>query len=128
MNRILIALLALGVMGAAVPAFAGDGSSGPSGSCAVCSKTTSDSWVVKTSSQLARGAANTGGCWLELVNQPMKEMKEGTRNPMIGVAKGVGHTCLRLVKGVGEIITAPLPNAKDGSQIATNCPMCMWSA
>jgi putative exosortase-associated protein (TIGR04073 family) len=127
MNRILIALLALGVTGAAVPAFAGDGSSGSSGDCAVCSKTTSDSWGVKTTSQLARGAANTGGCWLEMANQPMKEHRAGG-NLAIGVAKGFGHTCLRLVKGVGEIVTAPMPKAKDGSQIATDCPICMWSA
>ncbi|MDO8729808.1 MAG: hypothetical protein Q7J69_01275 [Candidatus Omnitrophota bacterium] len=128
MNRILIALLALGMVGTAVPAFAGTGESGSSGNCGICSKTTSDNWGTKTGSQLARGAANTGGCWMEMVNQPMKEMKTGTHNPVIGVAKGVGHTCLRLVKGVGEIITSPMPKAKDGSQIATDCPMCMWEA
>lgn len=133
MKRILVALLALGVVGASVPAFAGEGSStskptptASSANCPVCSRTTSDNWGVKTGSQFARGVANAGGCWLELAHQPMKEMREGTHNPLIGVAKGIGHTFIRLAKGAGEILTAPMPKAKDGSQIATDCPACMW--
>ena len=125
MNRILIAFLVLGMVATAVPAFAGDGSSASPSSCAICSRTTSNNWGTKTGSQLARGMANTGGCWMEMVNQPMKESKAGG-NWLVGIGKGVGHTFLRLVKGVGEIVTAPLPKAKDGSQIATDCPMCMW--
>ncbi len=97
------------------------------GNCPVCSNTTSDNHLVKTGSQLARGAANTGLCWTELVNQPMKEARAGG-NVLVGVGKGLGHTGLRAVKGVSEIITAPLPKAKDGSQIASDCPVCMWGA
>ncbi len=130
MRRTLMALLALCVAGLAVPAFAGTGGSSAapasSHSCAICNGTTSNNWGTKTGSQLARGAANAGGCWLEMVNQPMKEHKAGG-NMLVGVGKGIGHTCLRLVKGAGEIVTAPLPKAKDGSQIATDCPMCMWN-
>ena len=127
MNRILIALLALGMVNTAVPVFAGDGSSGAStSSCSICSKITSDQWGTKAGYTLVRGVANTGGCWLEMANQPMKEMKSGTHNPVIGVLKGVGHTFIRLAQGVGEILTSPLPKAKDGSQIATDCPTCMW--
>ena len=123
MNRILIALLALGMVNTAVPVFADEG---PGTGCAICSKTTSDHWGTKAGSTLIRGVANTGGCWLEMANQPMKEMKSGTHNPVIGVLKGVGHTFIRLAQGVGEILTSPLPKAKDGSQIATDCPTCMW--
>lgn len=127
MKRIFMALLVLGMVGLSVPGFADDGSKATSSSsCAICSRTTSDHWGTKTGSQLARGAANTGCCWMEMVRQPMKERKAGG-NMLVGVGKGVGHTCLRLVKGCGEIITAPLPKAKDGSQIATDCPSCMWN-
>ena len=126
MKRTLAALLVLSFIGFAVPSFADDGSKSSSSSCAICSRTTSNNWGVKTGSQLARGVANAGGCWMELVHQPMKETKAGG-NVLVGVGKGVGHTCLRLVKGAGEILTAPLPKAKDGSQIATDCPTCMWN-
>ena len=125
MKRFLIALLALGMVSTAVPAFAGTGEVSGSSSCPVCSKTTSDSWGTKAGYTLTRGVANTGGCWLEMANQPMKEKKAGG-NLVIGTLKGVGHTFIRLAQGVGEIITSPLPKAKDGSQIATDCPMCMW--
>ena len=130
MKKTRVALLALCMVGLAVPAFAGTGmsSAGSSHSCSICNGTTSNSWGVKTGSQLARGVANAGGCWLEMARQPMNEMKNGTHNPVIGVLKGVGHTFIRLAKGVGEILTAPLPKAKDGSQIATDCPMCMWKS
>ncbi len=97
------------------------------GDCPVCTNTTSDNHLVKSGSQLTRGAANTGLCWTELVNQPVKEARAGG-NVLVGVGKGIGHTCLRAVKGASEIITAPLPKAKDGSQIASDCPMCMWGA
>lgn len=97
--------------------------------CMVCDNAASDSYPAKTGGQLARGVANTGLCWMELANQPMKEMKGGG-NILIGMGKGVGHTCIRLVQGVGEIVTCPTPRAKDGkfTQIAHNCPMDMWGS
>lgn len=127
MKRILMSLVALCLIGSSVPAFAGEG--GPAHSdCAICSKTTSDNWGVKAGSTMTRGVANVVGSPMELVRQPMKEMgSEGeTHNPVIGVCKGVGHMCMRAMKGAGEIITSPMPKAKDGSQIAEDCPMCMW--
>jgi len=124
MNRILPALWVLGFLGLATAGFADQGTAT---SCPVCSQTASDNHLMKTGSQLTRGVANCGGCWLELVNQPMKEVRGGG-NVLVGVGKGIGHTCLRLVKGAAEIVTAPLPVAKDGSQIATDCPVCMWSS
>ncbi len=123
MKRVLVGSLVVGWIGLAAPAFADAGSRG----CAICDGTTSDSWGVKATTTLTRGVANTGLCWMELVNQPMKAAKGG-ENVVIGFGKGIGHTLLRGVKGVGEIVTAPLPKAKDGSQIATDCPVCMWSA
>lgn len=122
MKRILVGLLAVGLVSLGGSAFADEGSRG----CAICDGTTSDSWGVKTSTQLTRGVANTGLCWMELVNQPMKAAKGG-ENVVIGFGKGIGHTLVRGVKGVAEIVTAPMPKAKDGSQIATDCPICMWT-
>ena len=126
MKRLLVGSLVVGLLGLGVPAFAGTGASSGSRGCAICDGTASDSWGVKASTTLTRGVANTGLCWMELVNQPMKEVKGGG-NVLIGCGKGIGHTFIRLCKGVGEIITSPLPKAKDGSQIATDCPVCMWS-
>lgn len=123
MRRFVMALVILSIACVAAPAFA-DEEVGTG--CAICDNVAhSENHGVKTGAQLGRGVANAGGCWLEMVNQPMKEVKGGG-NVLVGVGKGIGHTCLRLVKGAGEIITAPLPRAKDGDQIATDCPMCMW--
>lgn len=124
MKRVLVGLLVAAMLGLGAPAFAGEGAG--SRGCTICDGTTSDSWGVKTSTQLTRGVANTGLCWMELVNQPMKAAKGG-ENVVIGFGKGIGHACLRFIQGVGEIVTAPMPKAKDGSQIATDCPICMWS-
>lgn len=99
------------------------GTPSPSASgCPVCSKTTSDNYLVKTGSTLTRGVANAGLCWVELGNQPMKEVKNGG-NVLVGIGKGIGHTGLRFVEGAGEVLTAPMPKAKDGSQIAHDCPL-----
>ena len=127
MNRIFSALLVLGMVGFTAPVFADDASGVSSSSCAICSKTTSGNWGVRTTSKLGRGVANAGGCWTEMIRQPRNEHRAGG-NWAVGMGKGLGHTCLRLVKGGAEILTSPLPNAKDGSQIATDCPMCMWEA
>ena len=118
MKRILQGLLVVLVLvGLAVPSFAAS-------SCAVCNKAASESYPSKCGGQLARGAANAGLCWVELVNQPVKEVKGGG-NVLIGACKGVGHTGLRLAQGVGEILTCPMPKAKDGkyTQIAHDCPL-----
>lgn len=125
MKRVLAGLLAVGLFGLGAPAFAGTGSSSASHGCTICGGTTSDSWGVKAATTLTRGVANTGLCWMELARQPAKEVKNHG-NFLVGCGKGVGHTFLRLCKGIGEIVTSPLPKAKDGSQIATDCPVCMW--
>ena len=122
MKRVLIGLLVVGLLGLGAPAFADQGAS----ACTICGGTTSDSWGVKATTTLTRGVANTGLCWTELVHQPMKEVKGGG-NFLVGFGKGIGHTLIRACQGVGEIITSPLPKAKDGSQIAKDCPVCMWN-
>lgn len=126
MRRILMVGLITSALSAwTAPAFADEGAT--SSGCAICEGTKSDNHLTKTGCQLVRGVTNAGGCWLELANQPRKEMAGGG-NVLVGVGKGIGHTCLRLVKGCAEIVTAPMPHAKDGSQIATDCPVCMWNA
>ena len=62
-----------------------------------------------------------------MAHQPMKEVRNHG-NVLVGVGKGIGHTFIRGCQGVAEIITSPLPKAKDGSQIASDCPMCMWNS
>ncbi|MBI3333527.1 MAG: hypothetical protein HYZ93_05500 [Candidatus Omnitrophica bacterium] len=116
MKRMLFASLLAGIIAWSTAGFAAE--------CSVCSAAGSESYTTKAVGQLARGAANTGMCWVEMVNQPVKEVKGGG-NVLIGVGKGVGHTCLRLAQGVGEIITCPMPKAKDGkyTQIADGCPL-----
>ena len=118
MKRKLIAFaVVIGVIALSTPVFA-------AGSCSVCNAAGSQSYPTKTVGQLARGVANTGLGWVELVNQPVKEVKGGG-NVLIGIGKGVGHTCLRMLQGVGEIITSPMPRAKGGkyTQIADGCPL-----
>ena len=127
MKRVLIGLLAVGLLSVGMPAFAGTGSSSGSHGCAICEGTKSSSWGVKTATTLTRGVANTGLCWTELAHQPMKEV-QNHGNVLVGVGKGIGHTFIRGFKGVAEIITSPLPMAKVGSQIASDCPMCMWNS
>ena len=125
MKRILQGIVLVLVLGMAVSSFAGTGSESSSkGSCAVCNAAGSDQYWTKAGGQLSRGVANTGLCWVELVNQPVKEIKGGG-NVVYGIASGVGHTCLRLAQGIGEIITCPTPRAKDGkyTQMANGCPL-----
>lgn len=116
-RMLIIGVFALAVAVVAAPAFAET-------SCPVCSAAASDSYPTKTVGQAARGVANIGMGWMELVNQPVKEVKGGG-NILIGMGKGIGHTCLRMAQGAGEILTSPMPRMKDGkySQIADGCPM-----
>ena len=130
MKRILQLMAIVGFVGfSATLSFAGTGAtsapaSGGKGACPVCNAAASDNYAQKVGGQLGRGAANAGLCWVELVNQPMKEAKAGG-NMLVGVGKGIGHTCIRLVEGVGEIVTSPMPRAKGGkyTQIAHDCPL-----
>lgn len=94
--------------------------------CPICKMAESDSYPNKATGQLLRGGANIGMGWVELVNQPVKEVRaHGPASVVVGVGKGIGHTCLRMVQGIGEVITSPSPRAKDGkyTQIAHDCPM-----
>lgn len=119
MKRILQTVVAVGVLSLAAASFAAS-------SCPVCAGAASDQYVKKTGSQLVRGVANTGLGWTELVNQPMKEMKNGG-NFARGMVKGVGYTVMRTARGVGEIILSPMPREKTGKypQVAHDCPICM---
>lgn len=94
--------------------------------CPVCKMAESDSYSNKAAGQLLRGGANIGLSWVELVNQPVKEVQSnGFTSIPIGIGKGIGHTCLRILEGAGEIMTCPAPRAKEGqfTQIADDCPL-----
>jgi putative exosortase-associated protein (TIGR04073 family) len=117
MKRILISLVVLGL----VCAPAGLAAAG----CAICEGVESENHAAKTGHQLTRGVANAGLSWMEMVRQPKQELNNDG-NILVGLAEGVGHTFIRLAKGLGEVITAPFPHANDGSRIASNCPSCMW--
>jgi len=89
----------------------------------VCEAASSDDYLTKTSGQFLRGTANLSLCWLEMIHQPVIEVRGGN-NLFVGLFKGVGHTLLRAAEGVGELVTFPVPQQdKDGSfpHIANDC-------
>ncbi len=89
----------------------------------VCEAASSDDYLTKTSGQFLRGTANLSLCWLEMIRQPVIEVRSGN-NLLIGLFKGVGHTLLRGAKGLGELLTFPVPQRnEDGSfpHIANDC-------
>lgn len=118
MQRLLRGLLVVGLLSVATTVLA-------AGPCPICGGAASDRYLKKTAGQLARGVANAGLCWVELGHQPAREMKQEGGHIVVGLMKGVGHTGVRLLEGVGEIVTAPMPRAKDGhyTQVADDCPL-----
>lgn len=89
----------------------------------ICQAASSDDYVTKLSGQFIRGASNLAFCWVELFNQPIRAAKQN--NGVIkGVGRGVRETVSRAASGVGELVTAPLPRAKDGTYLHTaeSCP------
>jgi len=116
MKRILQVFVVVGLIACASVSLAAQ--------CPVCDAAASDGYASKFGGQLARGVANTGLGWVELFNQPIREVKGGG-NVVVGVGKGIGHACLRTVEGLGEILSSPMPHAKDGkfTQIADSCPL-----
>ena len=124
MKRFLLGLLAVWLTGFGTLAFADQEIT--HANCGICNSTVSENHLVKTGGQFTRGAANLAFCWLGAVNQPIREMRGGG-NLLVGFGKGFGHIFIRGAQGLGEIVTAPLPQAKDGSQIAQDCPLCMWT-
>ena len=81
----------------------------------ICDAASSDDYLTKTSGQFLRGATNIGFCWLEMIHQPELEIRSGG-NLLVGVAKGVGHSLLRVVKGIGDIATCASPHRdQDGT-------------
>ena len=75
----------------------------------ICDAASADDYLTKASGQFLRGTTSIGFCWLEMIHQPALEAR-GNRNLLAGIAKGVGHTFLRVVKGVGDIATCIAPH------------------
>ena len=117
MKRFLQLLAFVGVMALATAGFALP-------ECAVCNGAASDYYPEKIFYQFTRGIVNIGLCWVEMVHQPIKEMKNGG-NLLVGIGKGFGQTGVRLVEGGGEILTCMLPRVHDGKylQIAHDCTL-----
>ncbi len=81
----------------------------------LCDAASSDDYLTKMSGQFLRGATNIGFCWLEMIHQPALEARGGG-NLFAGLAKGVGHSFLRVVKGIGDIATCASPHRdEDGT-------------
>jgi putative exosortase-associated protein (TIGR04073 family) len=78
----------------------------------ICDAASSDDYLTKTSGQFLRGATNISFCWLEMIHQPALEV-QSRGNLFAGVAKGVGHTFLRVVKGIGDIATCASPHRNE---------------
>ncbi len=116
MKRILTGLVVLGLLVLASPSFAAP-------PCGVCKAAESDSYFQKLGGQLTRGVANTALGWTELINQPVKESHAGG-NILVGVFNGFGQGLLRTAKGVGEILTSPLPRVEGQyPKLAEDCPL-----
>jgi len=91
----------------------------------VCDAAASDDYLTKTSGQFLRGTTGIAFCWLELIHQPALEWRSERKNLFIGAAKGVGHTFLRIVKGIGDIATCASPHRdEDGGfpSVTQDCP------
>ncbi len=81
----------------------------------ICDAASSDDYLTKTSGQFLRGATSLCFFWLEMIHQPELELRSGG-NLFTGVAKGVGHSFLRVVKGIGDIATCASPHRdEDGA-------------
>ena len=65
--------------------------------------------------KLGRGLANIGSCWFEVPSQMMDtaESEGGMAAWTYGLAKGVWMMGTRVVVGVYEVITFPIPIPKD---------------
>ncbi len=90
----------------------------------LCDAASSDDYLTKASGQFLRGASNIGFCWLEMIHQPAIEARKEGGNLFVGIAKGVGHTALRVAKGLGDIATFVAPHQdEDGSfpHVARDC-------
>lgn len=94
----------------------------------ICDAADSDDYLTKASGQFLRGATNLGFCWVELFHQPALEAKSGNGNLFYGVAKGVGHTAVRALKGVGDIATFVAPHRYEDGTFAAVADDCAFGS
>lgn len=138
MKRILLVLVAAAARGSRTIALcltvslmglaAGDAQAYTHANCPIAIRASSDHHLTKVTGTLARGIGNLCFGWLDMIRQPSREMKEGGNGLIAGVAKGIGHTLMRTFRGVGDIAMSPMPKAKDGTQLAKSCPLCMMES
>ncbi len=93
----------------------------------ICEAAEADDYLTKASGQFLRGATNIGFCWIELIHQPEVSIRTGG-NLFYGVLRGVGHTAMRVVKGVGEIATFPAPHRDPDGVFAHVADDCAFGA
>ena len=93
----------------------------------ICDAASADDYLTKASGQFLRGATDIGFCWLEMIHQPALEAR-GNRNLFAGIAKGVGHTFLRIVKGVGDIATCIAPHRDEEGRFPRVASDCAFGA
>lgn len=90
-------------------------------SAPICDAAETEDYLTKASGQILRGTVNTTLCWLELVNQPVLEIRRG--GFIWGIPKGIGHAFLRFACGAGEILLAFSPADREGQylHLARDC-------
>ena len=93
----------------------------------LCDAASSDDYLTKTSGQFLRGASNIGFCWLEMIHQPALEARSGG-NLFAGLAKGVGHSLLRVVKGIGDIATCASPHRDENNAFPAVTQDCVFGS
>jgi len=100
------------------PAYATKTTKGP---CGICTRAESDAYGTKAPAALARGIANTGFGFTEILAQPVKESKQGG-NAAVGFGKGIGQFVVRELRGVGELATFWIPGVHQ-RDIADSCAL-----
>ena len=93
----------------------------------VCDAASSDDYLTKASGQFLRGATNIGFCWLEMIHQPALEAHRGG-NLFAGIFRGMGHTALRVVKGMGDLSTFLAPHRDEEGAFPHVAQDCAFGA
>ncbi|MBI4436881.1 MAG: exosortase system-associated protein, TIGR04073 family [Candidatus Omnitrophica bacterium] len=91
------------------------------GSCGICTRAESEAYGTKAPAALARGVANTGFGFTEILAQPVKETRQGG-NAAVGFGKGIGQFVARELRGVAELATFWIPGVHQ-REIASSCAL-----
>ena len=119
-RQIILMLGAIALWAMATPAWAEE-----QRLCPICSKANNPSatYQEEAGNRLARGVLNMTLGWTELIRQPAKKARKDG-NVFAGMATGMGHSVVRTVRGLGEVLTFWTPKNKTGYiHFSDDCPL-----